>query len=614
MLSKSLPFLPGHRYTDPLKQNYYKDQLLCLKSNTCLEKPRYLEQIDPYTLNCLRSFNTSVTSQSTTISAPRINTMNPSYPRTLPQWLKYDKRVLKFDGYFVEHVNESAHENYRIRDCNLLYYLEDDTVQIKEIKVANSGMPQGEFIKRHRALKNNTEREFVTWEDLNLRQNIVVYGKAFRICSCDEFTSAFYKEKGKQLNEPEPIPYIDFGNKYKNVDFEKMKKTIAELKEYTEVGLKGGHPNKSLKQFIENDRKVLHFDITWYDEKYDKEDKHFKLNFYLADNMIEVCEVKVNNSGKDPFPRLLRKSRLPKKPHMSYCPGLEVPEDEYYTPQDLRVGNYITIYNRRCHIVDCDEFTKAWYKENLGIDMEMIKIKKKPPQNIIHPIPPHTGFGSEEDSMLSVKFLNPHGKLHEYVTDKFKRDKHILRYKAVLVSPVPSDMERTFIISFFLRDEAVQVFETAERNSGRDNCKFIERQRMKNPYTNKYYTEKDFVSGNVIYANKFIFKLLDCDEYTKKYMLDNSEIFRDSDIKTLVGRLRMPVAQFKEMDQYLVNLLRIIDPRSQHFVSKEDIDYGMKQFGVYLSQQELITLIDRLRKNDLGYYSMEDLYNLIIGF
>ena len=43
----------------------------------------------------------------------------------LPQWLKYDKNVLRFEGYFDEHVTESAHENWRIRPCIILYYLDD---------------------------------------------------------------------------------------------------------------------------------------------------------------------------------------------------------------------------------------------------------------------------------------------------------------------------------------------------------------------------------------------------------------------------------------------------------------------------------------------------------
>ena len=71
--------------------------------------------------------------------------------------------------------------------------------------------------------------------------------------------------------------------------------------------------------------------------------------------------------------------------------------------------------------------------------MEAIKVKRNPPQNIIHPIPPHNGFGSEEDSLLNVKYLDPNGKIREYVSDKFKRDKHILRFNAKLISSIPSD-------------------------------------------------------------------------------------------------------------------------------------------------------------------------------
>jgi len=122
--------------------------------------------------------------------------------------------------------------------------------------------------------------------------------------------------------------------------------------------LKGGHPNRTLKQFLENDRKVLNFDIMWYDEKYDKEEKWYKMNYYLSDGMIEIRELKISNSGKDPFPYLLRKSKLPKKPTFTYCPGLNVKKDEYYFPKDLVLGNHLEVYNRSCLITDCDDFTK----------------------------------------------------------------------------------------------------------------------------------------------------------------------------------------------------------------------------------------------------------------
>ena len=242
--------------------------------------------------------------------------------------------------------------------------------------------------------------------------------------------------------------------------------------------------------------------------------------------------------------------------------------------------------------------------------MESIKLKTNPKQNIIHPIPPHNGFGTEEDSMLNVKYLNFQFKVREYYADKFKRDKHILRFLSKLISPYPSDDERSFLLSFYCRDEAIQIYEIAGRNSGRKSGKFYEKQRVKNPYTNKYYTEKDFVIGNLIYVNKYTFKLIEMDEYTRKYMVSNPEVFRDSDIKNVVNRIRLGCKEYNDFEEFLVHLIYNIDPKCTHFVSKEDIVNGIKSFGIFLSEQEISTLVSRLNRSG-NLYSMEDLYNYI---
>ena len=361
------------------EQILYRPQLLKYKYKTCLEKPRFTtDKYDPDTMNSLKALlqstsfkpkNTLSLEDSKETSNRRLNTELPisqSQEVLMPQWLKYDKNVLRFDGYFDEHVTESAYENWRIRPCLILYYLDDDSIQVIEKRTENSGIPQGDLIKRRRVKftdENDPEnKRDITWQDLNLAQNIMILGKNFRLCKCDKFTQDFYAKNGIQLNPPEEIPEIDFSSKYSMVDFEKIKKDIMEIKEYTEVSLKGGHPNGGLEQFLENDRKVLCFDISWYDP-YDKEEKKYKLHYYLADSQIEICEIRYNNSGKDPFPKLLRKSKLAKVPRMVYCPGLEVPKEEYYTPKDLIIGNHIYVYNRKCQIIGCDEFTKNWYKD-----------------------------------------------------------------------------------------------------------------------------------------------------------------------------------------------------------------------------------------------------------
>jgi hypothetical protein len=41
--------------------------------------------------------------------------------------------------------------------------------------------------------------------------------------------------------------------------------------------------------------------------------------------------------------------------------------EEYYLPQDIKCGSTIKIYGRDCAIFDCDDFTKSWYRSELGM-------------------------------------------------------------------------------------------------------------------------------------------------------------------------------------------------------------------------------------------------------
>lgn len=608
---ENLPYLPGHGFSNPQKEDFKKHQVFEYVNKTCKEKNFDLPEHKPDREKEMREVEESLKSFSTKGFTTTTNSFfnpygsnlreqlsiyNESYPRILPQWIKHDNDVLKFYAYFNEHVVETVGENYRSRKVIIYYYLSDDTIHIDEEKTENSGLPQGYFLKRHRVLqpldlvdpKFKHKKKAIHWMEINLAQNLRVYDKVFRIYDCDDFTKKFYKCKGIKLNVPEeyvpPIKIEDITNMQANDGStpesrrDENFQNIAESKEYIEVKLKGGHPNRNLKQFLANDRKVLNFNILWYDEKYEKEEKPYIMNFYLADNTVEIREIKVNNSGKDPFPYLLRKSKLSKKPKFSYCPGMlsKEKESEYYLPKDLVLGNFINIYNRSCLIYDCDDFTKLWYKQNLGIDMEPIRMKKNPPQQVIHPIPPHIGYGTEEDSLLSVYYLTPMSKIRDMIK-MFKQDKHIMRFYSKLISPIHSDPERNFIISVFCRDDTIQVYETSSKNSGRQASKFMERQKCKNPYTNIYYNPKDFIKGKDVYLNHYTFRLLECDEYTKKYMIDNSEMFRDSDLSFVINRLRKGSLKYKNMEEYSIEVLKALDPYGQHYADKSNIIYAFKQ-------------------------------------
>lgn len=48
-------------------------------------------------------------------------------------------------------------------------------------------------------------------------------------------------------------------------------------------------------------------------------------------------------------------------------------------------------------------------------------------------------------------------------------DSHILRFEARMKSKIPENCERRFIISFYLTDDSLTVFEIGKNNSGNAN-------------------------------------------------------------------------------------------------------------------------------------------------
>jgi hypothetical protein len=78
------------------------------------------------------------------------------------------------------------------------------------------------------------------------------------------------------------------------------------------------------------------------------------VNYFLADDTIEIKEKVVQNSGKDPYPLLLRRCKLPKQPILTHYPGMTLKKEEFFRPSDFICGRYVTLYSRNCLIYDCD--------------------------------------------------------------------------------------------------------------------------------------------------------------------------------------------------------------------------------------------------------------------
>jgi len=173
------------------------------------------------------------------------------------------------------------------------------------------------------------------------------------------------------------------------------------------VKLGGGHPNNGLEKYLANDRKVLSFNIMWDDRTLEGQVNFFTLNYFLADDTVEINEVAKQNCGKDPYASLLKRCKLPKKPILTHYPGMTLQKEEFYRPKDFICGLNVDLLSRDCLIYDCDQFTKSWYRENLNIEQEPVSLESAPLKKFEQAIPPYNGYGSEEDSLGSFYSLDP---------------------------------------------------------------------------------------------------------------------------------------------------------------------------------------------------------------
>ena len=102
-------------------------------------------------------------------------------------------------------------------------------------------------------------------------------------------------------------------------------------------------------------------------------------------------------------------------------------------------------------------------------------------------------------------------------------DKKVLRYTAKFNTRVPEDIERRFIISFYLSDDTLSIFEPAQKNSGILEGPFLERKKYKNIDNEmKFITPSDLLIGGDIKINGYNYHILGADDYSRSYLVGHS--------------------------------------------------------------------------------------------
>ncbi|KAH9082333.1 hypothetical protein Ae201684P_009659 [Aphanomyces euteiches] len=496
-------------------------------------------------------------------------------PNALPKWITNDRQVLRFFGYFIVPGTDAPET---VRRVTLHYFLADASIEVCEPREVNSGLDQGLFLRRT-VLKRDDKAPY-TPQDLEIGGTISIKGRTCHLVDCDATTREYYD----QLNQPQPAAqsYPDTPQPSHWNEIERIKKTTYREQAKSKAS--------KVQQFMQFSNSVLRFYCIWDDpHPLYPESRPFVIHYYLADDTIEVRKASKRSQGSSKA--LLSRRRLPLEPvSSSTC--------RYISPLDLRCGDSITIFGREFQLLDCDEFTRNFYLEHHGITQETIH----PTNETIRKAPPP--LAEPTDSML--KPLLEKSERKASIQKPLGADQ-CLRFRAIFANP-PDDIQakRSFVLSFFLLDATMAIYEPPVANSGLPGGKFLDRQNYKlHQPLNRFARATDFFVGATIQlalSPTQPFLLVQADDQTLSYCEDHADEFPRSNIDVVLARI---VAQLKEQSSALRHVFRsqtAVGDNPRTLAKDKFEDVVRNRLHLRLQQQEMLTLVRKFASSGVVWY------------
>ncbi|XP_076253920.1 EF-hand domain-containing protein 1-like [Rhynchophorus ferrugineus] len=517
-----LPKLPGFSFRDPTISNFHLSQTFNINNGYKIPKIAYSgignKELDSNSVKHIGGNDPIRYDPSLTYGRCKTKPL----PQFLPHYALYDQKCLTFKAFFKQSVVESPLEFYRVRPVNIIYFLEDDTITVIEPRVQNSGLLQGKIVRRSKIPKYD-DGSFWHWKDLAIGKDFAFHGTVYHTVDCDLFTREFMASQGLDMADPEEMPHDPYTVNRQLQTMPKVTKTPP--------------ADDKLRRFLEYDGKILKFKAAWDDRENEfGELMKFEILYFLSDDTVCVKNVQEENSGRDPYPVLLRKTKLPKiytdtpvtYPAI-YLEKSDAEVTEYYQPKDFLIGNTIFVLGRDMMLYDCDKFTRNYFRAALGIEQKPA-IDIKEPQPAVSPpqIPPHDGLGSLEDSLQNTLTFIPKPPRKDVIKQIVNANKH-LRYEMKMDAVHPEDTIRRFILLYSLSDGSCKIQEPPIRNSGILGGKYLRSTLLIKPGSDalnpELYTPVDFYIGATIlvYGQRFI--ITGADLYVYRYMQENSSKF-----------------------------------------------------------------------------------------
>jgi len=436
------------------------------------------------------------------------------------------------------------------------------------------------------------------------------------VVDCDAKTRTFMEEEmGVSLPEPIPVP-ADSHTTLRRAHMQRetgadtsIKRNVQKgpMKKFMEASLGNTVNNNGLSGFLKFDRKVLRFECEWDDTESMFGDKlHYTVHYFVADDTLEILEKHTANNGRDPFPYLLRRAKLPRgysPPDPNGRNDVEGEQNFYHWP-DFYIGASIMAFNRDLRVIAADDATRDFYAEQgmpLGPD---IAKEEEVPATYEPTIAPYNGFGSEEDSRASCKSLIPKPPRTEFDKKGVNLETKVLRFGARMDTDKYDDRDRRFVVMFYIADDTIAVREPPSRNSGVVGGNFLKRMKVISP-SGGPYTQSDFYAGATVIINSKPFIIMDVDEHTLNHMDTNTDIFPLSNKQAVITAIAM-IAQQSGAKQTLLSAFAGVER-----LPAADFGNHLKKVFPDMEDQIIITLMRAFDKDKNGFVTATEFLDVL---
>jgi len=432
------------------------------------------------------------------------------------KWLTMARKVLRFYGYFRESVPDGFNEpQQRLHKVTLLYYLENDTLQVVEEKDDTHGIRGGVWVKRGKVPnpEANPPRAF-TAEDLCVGVEVVLHGHQVMLYDCDEFTRGFLPvDMPLALPCPDQPPATGPGST-SNVPI--VVEQPLSPRNARAVNLKT--PRSTADGLAEPE--VLEYTGVWLGAVTEGMEDHgigqdnrpstrVKILVYPEDDTIELKQATGKaRMGRQTFLHLLKRSRVPHRERMQTASSVSeiglttnagADADSFLSVQDFVIGDTVSIVNRDIHIIACVPKTREWwYRRNVLMPPDMVQVERV--------VPSASSTAPVKVSGKKVDMSNPVviAKAKEKTEKRrkfYQQAKHGAKTTQMVakdITPVRQSVEREFSLKYFFEDQSFIVYVHSPINTGGPAGVFLRRTQHINPATKAPFAVEELVPGTVL--------------------------------------------------------------------------------------------------------------------